>query len=66
MITVNAIVREERFNICKKCKHYDNNFKRCRLCSCIMPAKTWIANTQCPEGKWGKYNDESSITDSES
>lgn len=26
--------------------------KTCRKCGCFMPAKVWLKNAKCPDGKW--------------
>ncbi len=39
-----------RRNICEQCEY--NKVSVCMKCNCIIPAKTSLKNTKCPEGKW--------------
>lgn len=43
--------RQERIDICKSCE-YLNKALMCEKCNCVMPLKTWIIGSSCPEGKW--------------
>lgn len=48
-------VAEERYAICKNCEHFVNLVKVCDICKCFMPAKTKLANVNCPQGIWKAY-----------
>ena len=45
--------KQNRTNICKKCKHYDESSDTCRQCGCYLSVKTSWASESCPVGKWG-------------
>ena len=61
-ILVDKEVSDERMRICESCENYGMpdaklnwmGDKRCKLCSCYMPAKTTLAIASCPAGKWDK------------
>jgi hypothetical protein len=36
----------------RKGECYDAKFDRCRLCNCIVRAKTTLATESCPRGFW--------------
>lgn len=57
-MTVDSCVREERFNICKKCDKFIEITSTCKLCGCFMVAKTWLPNASCPLGKWSNIVNE--------
>ena len=42
-----------RMEICRKCPHFFAPAQQCKICHCIMPAKTKIADASCPQGLWG-------------
>lgn len=44
-------VRAKRLEICGECPELTKT-KRCRLCSCFMPAKTYLEEAFCPLRKW--------------
>lgn len=44
-----------RMDICKACPNLALNL--CKECGCFMPAKTKLAWTECPIGKWGKVGE---------
>lgn len=46
-------VAKKRLEICEQCDHFFKLTKQCKLCLCIMPAKTLLADAECPEHKWG-------------
>jgi hypothetical protein len=48
--TVPSITHDSRFSICQACPKY-RHFQ-CEICKCVALAKTKLATTQCPEGKW--------------
>lgn len=43
-----------RYAICQQCplKQFDETNFTCKSCGCFMPAKTKLANAECPEGIW--------------
>jgi len=47
-------IAEERLSICLLCEFYKN--ARCTKCGCQMKAKTALATSECPIGKWGKFS----------
>ncbi|GJL81597.1 MAG: hypothetical protein DHS20C01_12310 [marine bacterium B5-7] len=47
-------VARSRMAICEKCE-YLTSIKLCKKCNCLMPAKTNLAGTRCPEKKWFPY-----------
>ena len=50
-------VREERYDICKKCPAFNEKSKRCMECGCFMEAKTWVGGSPyelCPLNKWAR------------
>lgn len=42
--------RNQRLAICEQCSNYKHKF--CSICKCLMPAKTWLKNENCPIEKW--------------
>tara|TARA_R110002124_G_scaffold834_4_gene4161 strand:- start:9930 stop:10181 length:252 start_codon:yes stop_codon:yes gene_type:complete len=42
---------KERMDICQACPKLKVK-TICSICKCFMPAKTWMANESCPDGKW--------------
>lgn len=52
----------ERRNLCHQCEHYKTiiGVKTCEVCGCVIRWKTQLKNSECPIGKWGKINDDSS------
>lgn len=66
-----AVVAERR-NLCRACEHATRNaaprfaatggltsLSRCKLCSCVIIAKTRNAEESCPDGRWGAVPAES-------
>lgn len=54
---VSGEIREERYDICKKCPFFDAESKRCTDCGCFMEAKTWVGGDPdmlCPQKKWSR------------
>jgi hypothetical protein len=47
-------VSEKRLSICRTCPKFISLTKQCKLCLCIMPAKTILADASCPLNKWKK------------
>lgn len=44
--------QERRHEICHSCEFFDHNQGRRRKCGCFNAIKAWVANQQCPIGKW--------------
>lgn len=42
---------KERMAICQACPKLKVK-TICGVCKCFMPAKTWMKNESCPDGKW--------------
>lgn len=53
--TVSTDEAQRRLGICQACEFFTG--KRCLKCGCFMIAKTKLATTACPIGKW-KQNTE--------
>jgi len=49
-------LREERLSICTICPKLNilkkDYVSMCKVCSCIVEGKTWLAQEKCPLGKW--------------
>ena len=45
-------IAKKRLDICRSCPKFLSITQQCKLCLCIMPAKTILANAECPIGKW--------------
>ena len=45
------VVAEKRYNVCLECEEFKN--KKCKLCSCYMPAKVLFKTVECPKNYWG-------------
>ena len=45
-------IAKERLDICKSCPKFLSITQQCKLCFCIMPAKTILAAASCPIGNW--------------
>jgi|TARA_B100001964_G_scaffold6635_1_gene7261 hypothetical protein len=48
---------DKRLEICKKCPHSKDLFSRgwinyCNICGCMLKAKTRLASSKCPDGRW--------------
>ena len=53
-ITVPKEVAEDRYLICEGCPHL-TRIKTCEICLCSMKLKTKVKDSECPIGKWSKY-----------
>jgi len=51
-IKVSEEDRMARLEICKSCDQFHKT-EFCKVCSCYMPAKTWLPYSKCPMSKWG-------------
>ena len=51
-IMVSDDIREYRLNICNSCEYRVESINTCSKCGCCLPAKTKLAGSQCPIGKW--------------
>lgn len=52
-IKVDADTREQKYNICKACEHFDADNKICKVCKCEMNLLTWSRSMgTCPKGKF--------------
>lgn len=47
-----AELRAARLSTCRTCPHRVGPGTRCGICSCWMPAKTWLLDASCPERRW--------------
>lgn len=47
-----SAMSERRLAVCAQCNDYNADLKMCRVCSCIMPAKTLLKLSTCPKGYW--------------
>lgn len=45
--------RNARLDICRSCEYLIHMTGQCKKCGCFMVAKTYLANANCPVGKWG-------------
>lgn len=41
-----------RYDICKKCVHYESVTTLCKECGCVTKMKVKFASATCPLGKW--------------
>jgi hypothetical protein len=55
-------VARERYAICKSCDEFNDTVKLCKQCGCFMPAKSTVAYTSCPIGKWVRFDGEATKT----
>jgi hypothetical protein len=51
-ILVSEEISKARMDICKQCDQYLSGPLICNKCVCFLPAKTKLANTECPLQKW--------------
>lgn len=52
-LKVSDEIQKERFDICLACPKLYKPTRTCKLCGCFMQIKTYMANQECPIGKWG-------------
>ena len=50
-VILDADTAFNRFSMCQGCEFLKENF-RCEKCGCFMKAKTQLAASSCPVGKW--------------
>ncbi len=50
---VSKEISEKRLDICRQCNKFLKITQQCKMCLCIMPAKTILAHASCPLDKWG-------------
>ena len=43
-------IAEQRYNVCLECEYFKN--KKCKICSCYMPAKVLFKSAECPKNYW--------------
>jgi hypothetical protein len=53
-LAVSEADRDSRYAICKECPHLIQSTTTCTQCGCFMAAKTYLADVECPIGKWHK------------
>lgn len=50
LMTSQTPLAEQRMEICRRCPHRtESPVERCRLCGCVLRAKTAIATERCPQ-----------------
>ena len=58
------LIASTRYNICKACKHFDNEGVNCAVsgtqpccseCGCSLKFKTRSLSSDCPKGKWDSW-----------
>ncbi len=55
-VTTNEVYKK-RYEICRKCEHFDKTFARCKMCGCFMKLKARLIRSNCPVNKWSNpYN----------
>jgi hypothetical protein len=47
-------VAQERYELCQSCPYFTEE-SRCEKCGCFMTTKVNLAASECPIGKWNKY-----------
>lgn len=52
MIFLDRKAKQERLDKCEACEYYQNKFRRCKKCGCIITAKAGLYHAKCPIGKW--------------
>ena len=45
-------VKEQRVEVCEVCPNFDEDFRRCRRCRCLVDVKAVLATEACPDGHW--------------
>jgi hypothetical protein len=51
-IFVSKPIAQKRYEVCKKCEHFNTNYTKCNICGCIMKIKVKISSSKCPIKKW--------------
>lgn len=51
---VSKDIAEQRMSICDQCPYLIQLTRMCSKCGCYMPAKTTLAEAECPEQRWSK------------
>jgi hypothetical protein len=49
---VSPEIQQSRLAMCYSCPHYLKESNRCAKCGCNLSAKTKMATSKCPIGKW--------------
>ena len=45
-------IAQQRYDICKSCKHFVHLTSQCDLCKCFMKIKVKLKNSTCPDSMW--------------
>jgi hypothetical protein len=53
---VDEDTQQYRIDICAQCEYLFEPTMSCKKCGCFMKAKTWLADQECPVGKWEKIS----------
>jgi hypothetical protein len=48
--------QKNRIELCKTCDRFNSVLRMCKECGCLMDAKTWMADQECPIGRWQKVD----------
>ena len=51
-ILVSENIRNDRLITCSSCVYRIESVNLCSKCGCYLPAKTKLAGSACPIGKW--------------
>lgn len=51
-IFVSEEVKQQRFDTCKSCEHFDSNEIRCKQCGCFLEHKASFSAAKCPIELW--------------
>lgn len=43
-----------RLAACEACIHLDKESRQCKLCTCFVDWKTWLATEACPDTRWNR------------
>ena len=52
----NQDIVKQRMDLCNGCPELVQMTRQCSKCGCFMPAKTKLANAECPLGKWSRVD----------
>lgn len=52
VIFIEDSLRQERLDTCLSCNNLELRFRVCKLCGCLVDAKTKLLNSKCPIKKW--------------